>query len=109
MMYPSILRTWLFDLEAGRGGPGRGRIQSAAGIVNKAHQRPDTRTASWRLLVVEPVKMTRGIVVHCISTPEEYPIAIPCVDILVERRRDCLVTDGVISAGGTTSSCGTAV
>ena len=55
---------------AGRGGPGRGRIQIAAGIENKAHHTPETRIASSKLFVVEPVNMTRGIVANCKNMPE---------------------------------------
>ena len=96
-MYPAIRRIWLVDLDVGSGGPGRGRIHIAAGRENIAHHRPETRTASCRLLVVEPVRMTNGIVANWTSTPEQYPIAIPWVDILVDNKRDFLATEGVIS------------
>jgi hypothetical protein len=36
-----------------------------------AHHNPETRTASWRLFVVDPVKTTRGIVANWRMTPEE--------------------------------------
>jgi hypothetical protein len=58
-----VRRTGWFDFEAGKGGPGRGLIQIAAGMEKSAHHTPETRTASWRLFVVDPVRMTRGIVV----------------------------------------------
>jgi len=46
------------DEEAGRGGPGRGRSQRAAGSVKMAHQSPTRKRTRRREKRVLPVRMT---------------------------------------------------
>ena len=74
----------------GSGGPGLGRSQSAAGIVNTNHQRPTRKRTIRRVKVVdmfmEPATTTIVIPRACTITAAMYPIPMPYDDIWVDSR-----------------------
>jgi hypothetical protein len=81
--YARTVRALLIRCERCSGGPGRGRNQSAAGIVKIIHQRPMMKRTSRSEKRVESVTVITQMADSCTKSAAIYPIPIPYDDILV--------------------------
>jgi hypothetical protein len=81
--YASTVRALPIRCERWRGGPGRGRNQSAEGIVKTIHQRPIMKRTSRSEKRVESVAVITQIADSCTMSAAIYPIPIPYDEIFV--------------------------